>query len=76
MKRCYLLPCACPEVGVVILVREKTVRFESATVTRQMAGVSQAEDCWNIVTALSLLLTPFRSSVLEPDLFLNKTKIQ
>ena len=41
-----------------------------------MTRVSQAEDCWNIVTALSLLLTPFRSSVLEPDLFLNKTKIQ
>lgn len=68
MERCYLLPCACPEIGIVILVREEAVRLESAAKARQMAGVSQAEDCRYIVAPLALLLAPFGSSVLEPDL--------
>lgn len=68
MKCCHLLPCACPEVGVVILVREEAIRFKSPTKARQMARIPQAVDCRNVVTAFSLLFTPFGPPVLEPDL--------
>lgn len=75
MKRCHLLTCACPEVGVVILVWEQGVRFEATAKARQMTRVSQTEDRRYIVTAFSLLFAPLGSSVLEPDLLKTNKRV-
>lgn len=68
MKRCNLLSCACPEVGVVILVREQGVRLKAAAKARQMTWVSQTKDCWYIVASFPLLFAPLGSPILEPNL--------
>ena len=75
MKRCYLLSCACPEVSVVILVREQSVRLEASAEARQMTWVSQTEDCWNIVATFALLFSPLGPPVLEPYLLKANDKV-
>lgn len=75
MKRCDLLSCACPEVGVVILVREQRVRLKAAAEARQMTRASQTKDCRYIVAMLALLFTPLSSPVLEPYLLNANDKV-
>jgi hypothetical protein len=71
----YLLLSACPEVRVVILVWKYTVWVVSRVLAGKMCRVAKAKDRRDVLSAFTLLLAPFCSTVLKPDLELYKYNI-